>query len=523
MMFCSGMLPSSSMAGPSSPHRFYSMPRGSSYQASTNSVLPHHQHNRGSSSPQHYPQSPVHMDRYGAASSQYTQATSPPPPPAPYYWTLPSRRPEPPPQQQQQQHHVPQIPQPSWYHTIASHKNPSSPPYSPSHRSLDTNHNVLQNQMFSTPMKNHAPQLPYCSYSPIGSPKKSVDRQCNSPSPIASPSRTQSPNKPLMSPPKSTMSAEELFAAIHRSKRRMNIKTSDDFSRSTSPTTSSASLSPGSSESSLGAAGNRHSWSPGSNDILPDFQRAKEQGSPVRGQSQQRQSWAGDRLGPIQPTSRNVFKRLLLEKGSRNEAKGRVSAVEQLMASKSVASKPKEQKVTLPSMPSGLRSPASWRFNSPRSDVLSSTILEDTEDASDSPTHSQTSLQQRMSPRHANMYSPKTPLSPKTTRYNLTPAQASDFAARTADYQKYLKNDLDRIQTGKEDIPSAVTYSNIPPVKNIAPHTNENHATSSSQLSQASPSRIASMMNKSESKMQNNIVTSQAPPSPSKLSLETAL
>ncbi|KAF4531194.1 hypothetical protein B566_EDAN017856 [Ephemera danica] len=504
------MLPSSPLAGPPVPHRFYSMPRAPSYQA-TSAAIP--QHNRAMSPPAaRDPTSPMYDSR--ATSPQYFSTASSPPPPAPYYWTLPSRRTtmEAPAQQVQQS----VAPQPSWYHTIASHNNPAPPPYSP-HRHLDTNHNVLQNQMFSTPTKNHVPQMPYCTYSPIGSPKKNLDRPCSSASPLASPSRAQSPKQPLMSPPKSTMSAEELFAAIHRSKRRMNIKSADDFSRSTSPTTSSASLSPGSSESSLGAVGNRHSWSPGTNDILPDLAKSKEQGSPVRGQAGQRQSWAGDRLGPVQPTSRNVFKRLLLEKGSRSEGKGRVSAVEQLMASKAVVSKPKEQKVTLPAMPSGLRSPASWRFNSPRSDVLSSTILEDTEDASsESPTHSPSSLQQRMSPRHNAIYTPKAPLSsPKTARYNLTPAQASDFAARSADYQKHLKYDVDRLAPSSKEIPSS--YSNISSFKN-EPLNHHDNASPQSQH-KSSPSRL----NKSENQRQNNIVTSQTPPSPSKLSLETAL
>lgn len=504
------MLPSAAMAGPSSPHRYYTMQRGAmNHSSATNSPL----HGAASLLSQ-YPAATSHAAHYRTQSQQQQYGSiSSPPPPAPYYWTLPSRRTnDPTPEVQIHQ----SVPQPGWYHTVAGHSKISSPPCSPM-RNLDTNHNVLKNQMFSTPNKNHSPQLPYCSYSPISSPKKMPDRQTNTPSPTLSPSHMGSPNKPILSPPRSTMSAEELFAAIHRSKRRMNIKTSDDFSRSTSPTTSSASLSPGSSESSLGAAGNRHSWSPSTNDLIPEFIKNREQGSPIKGQ--QRQSWAGDRLGPVQPTSRNVFKRLLLEKGSRTESKGRMSAVEQLMASKSSVVKPKEQKVSLPTMPSGLRSPASWRFNSPRSDVLSSTILEDTEDASDSPTHSHGSIQQNMSPRHSKYYTPKTPLSPNTSRYNLTPAQASDFAARSTDYHKYLRNDLDHNYPLQSEMPQSLNYPNISPIRNHehSPRLS-NYALPPNHPS--SP-RMATVLSKTENRKTNPVVTQ--PPSPSKLSLETAL
>lgn len=87
-----------------------------------------------------------------------------------------------------------------------------------------------------------------------------VGNNCPSPVPGSSgrstPSQTSSgrntPTNLVLSPTKSTMSNEELFAAIHKSKRRLNIKDDAD------------SLSPASSTSSLvkAQAGTRHSWSP---------------------------------------------------------------------------------------------------------------------------------------------------------------------------------------------------------------------------------------------------------------------
>lgn len=86
---------------------------------------------------------------------------------------------------------------------------------------------------------------------------------CSSPAPSSSgrstPVQTSSgrstPTNLILSPTKSTMSNEELFAAIHKSKKRLNIRLNDDEN-----------LSPYGSTNNLvdkkTSAGTRHSWSP---------------------------------------------------------------------------------------------------------------------------------------------------------------------------------------------------------------------------------------------------------------------
>lgn len=83
---------------------------------------------------------------------------------------------------------------------------------------------------------------------------------CSSPTPAISssgrstPVQTSSgrttPTNLILSPTKSTMSNEELFAAIHKSKKKLTMKLNDD----------SENVSPYGSMNSL--AGTRHSWSP---------------------------------------------------------------------------------------------------------------------------------------------------------------------------------------------------------------------------------------------------------------------
>lgn len=69
----------------------------------------------------------------------------------------------------------------------------------------------------------------------------------------STPTNMSNPNL-LLSPIKSTMSNEELFAAIHKSKRRLNIK---DDPESLSPAGSVTSLT-----KNQQLIGTRHSWSP---------------------------------------------------------------------------------------------------------------------------------------------------------------------------------------------------------------------------------------------------------------------
>lgn len=92
---------------------------------------------------------------------------------------------------------------------------------------------------------------------------------CSSPAPVNSssgrstPIQTSSgrttPTNLVLSPTKSTMSNEELFTAIHKSKKRLNMKFNDD----------NENLSPYESMNSLKAtAGSRYSWSPESQKTL---------------------------------------------------------------------------------------------------------------------------------------------------------------------------------------------------------------------------------------------------------------
>lgn len=240
----------------------------------------------------------------------------------------------------------------------------------------------------------------------------------------------------VISPVKSTMSNEELYAVIHKSKKKMNIK-SPPLDRATSPALSSTSLSPGSSENSIPGrltpskfpetgyltdARNRHSWSPNVQEKLsPLEQRAFEnkQDNPVR------QTWScSDRLGPPPQTTRLDFKKLLLQHGVKlnlhgiNKPSAKTSAVERLRLSREngamnpnpnsnmsninildLSGSPKtythrrviRNNILSPSSPSRtnvllkenkvtpkiLLSPKTqWRFSSPRSDVLSSPIPE---------------------------------------------------------------------------------------------------------------------------------------------------
>ncbi|XP_076290081.1 NHS actin remodeling regulator GUK-holder isoform X2 [Lasioglossum baleicum] len=173
----------------------------------------------------------------------------------------------------------------------------------------------------------------------IGSPN------CSSPTPN---SGRSTPTNLVLSPTKSTMSNEELFAAIHKSKKRLNIKDDGD-----SPT-------PYSSAKSLLnlSSGNRHSWS-------SDMQKP-----PVILQNAQSSSPA---------TSRLDFKRLLLQQSVKS-GPTRLSAAEQLKLSRQQS----QQQQSSPTIPhttplAKVLSPRSvWRFQTPRTDVLSSTIIEDT-------------------------------------------------------------------------------------------------------------------------------------------------
>lgn len=236
----------------------------------------------------------------------------------------------------------------------------------------------------------------------------------------------------LLSPVKSSMTNEELYAVIHKSKKKLNIKDSAD--RSSSPALSAVSLSPVSSETSLvtkisqrqpetgylSDARNRNSWAYSSEN------QALYQGIGNRGSIGSKiESTCADRFGPLPQTSRLDFKKLLLQHSVKSNTlnhqnrPNKLSAVEQLKLSKDrksvtspvpissntsnvnildLSGSPKtynQRKFNkgnlqpaspsrtnslikeYKSTPKILLSPKSqWRFSSPRSDVLSSPIPE---------------------------------------------------------------------------------------------------------------------------------------------------
>lgn len=235
----------------------------------------------------------------------------------------------------------------------------------------------------------------------------------------------------LLSPVKSTMTNEELYAVIHKSKKKLNIK---DPERAESPALSTISLSPVSSEISLfsknpqrypetgylGDPRNRASWSPAEKQSFPSNVPTFPYGV------QKQETTCADRYGPTAQTSRLDFKKLLLQHSvklntlSPQIKSNKLSAVEQLKISKDklqiqppapvshgnrshvnildFSGSPKtytQRKVIKPNpqpaspgrtgalikehknMPKILLSPKSqWRFSSPRSDVLSTPIPE---------------------------------------------------------------------------------------------------------------------------------------------------
>lgn len=251
----------------------------------------------------------------------------------------------------------------------------------------------------------------------------------------------------LLSPKKSTMTNDELYAMIHKSKKKLNIRT-EDVDRN-SPVPSAASLSPCNSMQSLsgrstpvkqpetgyiGDARNRNSWSPNNDNC-------NVVGKALSAEAGSRQSWAcSDRIGPKQ-TSRLDFKKLLLQHGSKSNvmpnSNNKISAVEQLKLTKNqpvpakqapsmnildLSSSPRSLvNRKLPNVAPGspnktpekqrpvskLMSPRSnWRFANPRSDVLSSTILEDCrEDESPNSSLEKSNALKKSPKLHDNKYS----------------------------------------------------------------------------------------------------------------------
>lgn len=220
----------------------------------------------------------------------------------------------------------------------------------------------------------------------------------------------------LLSPKKSTMSNEELYAVIHKSKKKLNIKSEEPApvvveTPKVIESPKHQVKSPETGYIGKKSSRSRFSWSPSKGEYI-DFNADIDELSSTK-----------DDLGIIKPsetcsdrkrpqqTSRLDFKKLLLQHGTKSSViqsnAKKLSAVEQLKLSKQniqPSAKPKQSDVSIleySSSPRSLQhrklitpvqpktpekpkpvpkllSPRSqWRFASPRSDVLSSTILED--------------------------------------------------------------------------------------------------------------------------------------------------
>uniref|UniRef100_A0A6P7GUT1 Uncharacterized protein LOC114346713 n=2 Tax=Diabrotica virgifera virgifera TaxID=50390 RepID=A0A6P7GUT1_DIAVI len=242
--------------------------------------------------------------------------------------------------------------------------------------------------------------------SPID-PRNSAGFQSSTPSGKTELRAASNLENKLLSPKKSTMSNEELYAVIHKSKKKMNIEAED--SPRSSPLTVQETSKKQTKSPETGYIGDksrsRLSWSPSKGEYI-DFNEDIDKLSPPN-DSRTRQSWAcSDRKPKPKQTSTLDFKRLLLQKSSSNSPK-KLSAVEQLKMSKQQI-KPSPQKLqpemnildlsasprslvnrkfmhNPPGSPNREQKPltkvlsprSQWRFASPRSDVLSSPILED--------------------------------------------------------------------------------------------------------------------------------------------------
>ncbi|CAK9833264.1 hypothetical protein ANTRET_LOCUS9976 [Anthophora retusa] len=167
-------------------------------------------------------------------------------------------------------------------------------------------------------------------------------------SPVQSLSGRSTPTNLILSPTKSTMSNEELFAAIHKSKKRLNIKDDNENQSPYGSTNSLTKIPPD----------NRHSWS----------------------SEPQKSSMITQNVPPPPPaTSRLDFKRLLLQQSVKS-GPTKLSAAEQLKLSRQQCQQQQQLSPNVQQTTPLVKvlSPRSvWRFQTPRTDVLSSTIIED--------------------------------------------------------------------------------------------------------------------------------------------------
>ncbi|XP_071055598.1 uncharacterized protein [Onthophagus taurus] len=201
----------------------------------------------------------------------------------------------------------------------------------------------------------------------------------------------------LLSPKKSTMSNDELYAVIHKSKKKLNIESPQTNSIENQTQNVSVQI--------------EKVQPPETGYFDKSKSRLNEFNLSPKNEPRSRHSWAITDKKTSQ-AARLDFKRLLLQHCRPNlpPASTKLSAVEQLKLSKpQIQPKPNqnedEEKINILDLsrsprslnrktpeknrqPSKILSPRSqWRFASPRSDVLSSTILEDHRE-DDSPNNS---------------------------------------------------------------------------------------------------------------------------------------
>ncbi|CAN7988590.1 unnamed protein product, partial [Ixodes hexagonus] len=217
-----------------------------------------------------------------------------------------------------------------------------------------------QNAYLSPPSVQCTNELNYAAFCGLpkqGSPTGLSSTSLSSSGSERSPDNSSSSTSITRELQRKPMSAEDLFAVIHSSKKKHGIKTEADLaqsplsSRSNSPMVTSRPSTPnrgGLAETgflSPRSSRDRRSWS-------GDVSLVRTSGS------LERRSLANDRLGPVKPTSLLDFKKLLLQtKTTSQNGQAKKSAVELLKASP-VSKSPEEAAQSLPTSPVNVPSPA---------------------------------------------------------------------------------------------------------------------------------------------------------------------
>ncbi|XP_030764798.1 uncharacterized protein LOC115889022 isoform X2 [Sitophilus oryzae] len=291
------------------------------------------------------------------------------------------------------------------------------------------NESPVYKDQYSSRIASYSDRDDSLKISPIDPIRHSGGLKTSTPSQLKASSNLESK---LLSPKRSAMSNDELYAVIHKTKKKLNIE--DDLNRMSpslvaqvEPETST----PKKVSVETGYIGSRQSWSPSKGEYI-DFNSDIDKFSPIN-EPKNRQSWAcSDRKG-TKKTSTLDFKRLLLQKSSSLSGNKKMSAVEQLKLSKQqmhqktpnennkpynntgdmtildLSASPRSlvnrrllsnppsspERSTVKPTPKILSPRSQWRFLNPRSDVLSSTILEDCREDDSGSNASKSSLEKR--------------------------------------------------------------------------------------------------------------------------------